>query len=162
MILIKLKTAGAGVRAGLCPILKHSAFTLIELLIVLAILGIVMTFAAPKLGERTAKGDAQNAFFKELLAEHLQYAREEGVPIAIIGFKGTANMEKYNGEHVSIPNVKSVQSARINGENTIGLEYHINVYPDGICDYFELETDKKVIFASKPLLLTVVKQAAER
>jgi prepilin-type N-terminal cleavage/methylation domain-containing protein len=137
---------------------KPIAFTLIELIIALAILGIVMSFAAPKLGERAAKGDVQNAFFNELLAEHLQYAKEEGVPIAIIGFKGSANMEKYNGEHVSIPNIKSILSARINGENTIGLEYHITVYPDGICDYFELETDRKVLITSKPLLLTVVKQ----
>jgi prepilin-type N-terminal cleavage/methylation domain-containing protein len=134
------------------------AFTLIELLVVMAVLGIVMTFAAPKIGERAAAGDTQNAFFKELLAEHLRYAKEEGVPIPIIGFKGTGNMEKYNGEHVSIPGVKSVQSARINGANTVGLEYHINVYPDGICDFFELETDKKLLIVSKPLLLTIVKR----
>jgi prepilin-type N-terminal cleavage/methylation domain-containing protein len=137
------------------------AFTLIELLIVLAILGIAMSFAAPKLGERAAKGDIQSAFFKELLEEHLQYAREEGVPITIIGFKGTANMEKYSGERVSIPNVKSILSARINEENTIGLEYHINVYPDGICDYFELETDRKVLITSKPLLMTVFRRETE-
>jgi prepilin-type N-terminal cleavage/methylation domain-containing protein len=137
------------------------AFTLVELLVVMAVLGILMSFAAPKLGERTARGDAQSAFFSELLAEHLQYAREEGVPIAIIGFKGSANMEKYSGERVSIPNVKSILSARINGENTQGLEYHITVYPDGICDYFELETDKKLLIASKPLLLTVIKKEAK-
>jgi prepilin-type N-terminal cleavage/methylation domain-containing protein len=137
------------------------AFTLIELLVVLAILGMLMSFAAPKLGERAVRGDAQAAFFKELLAEHLKYAKDEGVPITIIGFKGTGNIEKYNGEHVAIPDVKSIQTARINGENTIGIEYHINVYPDGICDYFELETDRKLLIVSKPLLLTVLKREAK-
>ena len=135
--------------------LRSGAFTLIEILVVIAILGIMMTAVVPVLGDRTARGDEQTAFFNDLLKEHLAVAKNEGVPVGILGFKGSNNMVRYDGLRVSIPNIESVQSARINGENTAGIEYVITVYPDGLCDYFELDTDGDIRIESSPLLLTI-------
>ncbi|MDR0453214.1 MAG: prepilin-type N-terminal cleavage/methylation domain-containing protein [Deferribacteraceae bacterium] len=134
--------------------LREKAFTLIEILVVIAVIGIMMMAMTPVLGERIAKGDAQTAFFNDLLKEHLEIAKAEGVPVEILGFKGSDNMIKYDGDRISIPGIKSVQSARINGENSEGVEYLITVYPDGLCDHFVLETNSLII-ESSPLLMTV-------
>ena len=135
--------------------LRKKAFTLIEILVVIAILGLMMMAVTPILGERAAKGDPQTAFFNDLLKEHLEIAKTEGVPIEILGFKGSNNMIKHDGNRVSIPGIKSVQSAYINGENTAGVEYTITVYPDGLCDHFVLDTDSYVRIESFPLLMTI-------
>lgn len=135
------------------------AFTLIEILVVLAILGIAITTVVPMMGQRAIQGNETDAFFKDLLQEHLKHAEEEGIPISITGFKGSANLVKYDGTRVSIPQIKSVQSAKINGEYTPGIEYHITVYPDGLCDYFELETTEKIKIVSVPLLMTIKREA---
>ncbi len=137
---------------------RNRAFTLIEILIVLAILGLMMMAITPVLGERTVKGDALTAFFNDLLKEHYDLARNEGVPVEILGFKGSGNMVKYDGTRISIPDVKSIQSARVNGQNTPGLEYSITVYPDGLCDYFVLETDDNMRIVSSPLLMVIKKE----
>ena len=135
------------------------AFTLIEILVVLAILGVAITSVVPMIGERAIHGNETDAFFKDLLQEHFEYAAEQGIPISITGFKGSANLVKYDGTRVSIPQIKSVQSSKINGEYTPGIEYNITVYPDGLCDYFELETTEKVRIVSVPLLMTVKREA---
>lgn len=136
----------------------RKAFTLVEILVVLAIISVGVVSVTPIIGERTAKGDPQLAFFTDLLEEHLAIAVEEGIPISIMGFKGSANIVKYDGSRISIPDVKSVQSVRINDENTGGVEYEITVYPDGLCDHFVIETDKGVIFESYPIVMTVSKR----
>ena len=133
------------------------AFTLVEILLVLAIISIGLVSLTPIIGERTARGDPQIAFFRELLEEHLVIAQEYGVPIHILGFKGSANIMKYDGSRVSIPGVRSVQSVWINDQNTPGLEYEITVYPDGICDHFVIETDGGILFESYPILMTVTR-----
>ena len=138
--------------------MTKKAFTLIEILVVMAILGVAVISVVPAIGERTVKGDEQEAFFKDLIAEHLTIAIDEGVPISIVGFKGSANIEKYDGTRVSIPRVKSVQTVRINGEATPGLEYRITIYPDRICDHFVLETDDKLRIESLPLLMVVKRE----
>lgn len=134
------------------------AFTLIEILVIMAILGVAVIMVVPAMGERAVQGDEQEAFFKDLLTEHYNIAQKEGVPIKIVGFKGSANMEKYDGTRISIPKAKSVQSARINGEATPGLEYHITIYPDGICDHFMLDLDDKLRIESLPLLMVVKRE----
>jgi prepilin-type N-terminal cleavage/methylation domain-containing protein len=138
----------------------RKAFTLVEILIVLAIISVGLVSLTPVIGERTVRGDPQIAFFRELLEEHLVIAQEYGVPINILGFKGSANIVKYDGSRVSIPGVRSVQSVWINGENTGGIEYEITVYPDGLCDHFVIETDGRLIFESYPILMTVTKSSA--
>jgi prepilin-type N-terminal cleavage/methylation domain-containing protein len=134
------------------------AFTLIEILVVMAILGVAVISFIPKIGDNTVRGDEQVAFFKDLLAEHMALAVQDGVPMVIIGIKGTGNIRKFDGTSVEIPNVKSVQAAYINGEGTPGLEYHIRVYPDGLCDHFVLETTDRLRIESIPLLMTVKKE----
>ncbi|MDR2883558.1 MAG: type II secretion system GspH family protein [Deferribacteraceae bacterium] len=137
--------------------MSRKAFTLIEILIVLAIMSVGIVSVTPILGERTAEGDPQVAFFTELLAEHLLIAQEYGIPISVTGFKGSANIMKYDGTRVAIPDIKSVQSVAVNGEDTGGAEYQITVYPDGLCDHFIIETDSDITFESYPILMTVTK-----
>jgi prepilin-type N-terminal cleavage/methylation domain-containing protein len=137
--------------------MKH-AFTLIEILIVLAIMSVGIMSVTPILGERTVEGDPQVAFFTELLAEHLLIAQEYGIPISVTGFKGSANIMKYDGTRVAIPDVRSVQTVIVNNENTAGTEYQITVYPDGLCDHFIIETNSDLTFESYPILMTVTKR----
>jgi hypothetical protein len=44
----------------------------------------------------------------------------------------------------------------INGENTVGLEYQIAVYPQAICDEFNIKFDNGDNIHSIPLLMQVV------
>lgn len=131
------------------------AFTLPELLIVLVIIGLTLSFITPVVGTKIAKGDEVAAFFEDLIKEHLAFAVEEGVSVDITGFKGSNSILTYDGLRKSIPQVKSVQSALLNGENADGLEYHIRVYPDGLCDHFVLQTDKGWKIESMPLSMKV-------
>lgn len=131
------------------------AFTLPELLVVLVIIGLTLTFITPMVGTRIAKGDEVISFFEVLMQEHLVFAKEEGVAVNIVGFKGSDNILTYDGLRKNIPQIKSIQSAMINGESAEGLEYHINIYPDGLCDHFILETDKGWKIESIPLSMKV-------
>ena len=135
------------------------AFTLVEILLVLAIIGIGLVSVTPILTERTVRGDEVVAFFEELLEEHRKFAVEDGVPVKIIGFKGGANILKHDGHRTSIPGIRSIQTVEINDERTPGIEYHITVYPDGLCDHFILETDRRQLIESYPILMTVTRKA---
>ena len=126
-------------------------------MVVIAIIGLGMLVITPIVSNRVAEGDEQIHFFTQLLEEHLQWAEEEGAPVTIVGFKGSGNILKYDGTRVTIPGVRSIQSAHINDELTEGVEYHITVYPDRICDHFLLESDR-LLFESSPLLMQVTKR----
>ena len=137
---------------------KGRAFTLIELLVVFAIIGLSLMAVAPKIGERVAKGEKQSSFFADLIAEHLVIARDRGAPVYIQGFKGDNNIITYEGKHLSIPGVKSVQSVAINNQPTPTIDYYITVYPDGLCDHFVIETDAKEVIESNPILMTTTRK----
>ncbi|MDR2870220.1 MAG: hypothetical protein LBV04_07210, partial [Deferribacteraceae bacterium] len=128
-------------------------------MIVLVIVSLGAIMVTPRIAERMIAGDEQLLFFSELLAEHLKLAQEEGAPVSITGFKGSANLLKYDGTRVDIPGLRSIQAAEINDERTTGVEYRITIYPDGLCDHFILESDD-LIFESSPLLMSVSKREA--
>lgn len=134
-----------------------SGFTLIEILIVMVIIGIGFMTFTPKFAERTVGEDPQIKFFRDVLEEHYNEAKRRGEPIALTGFKGSANILKLDGTRVQIPGGKSVASAYVNDENQPGLEYKITVYPDRLCDYFKIEFTGGGIIESMPILLTVRK-----
>lgn len=136
----------------------RKAFTLIELMMVMFIIGISVFSVSLIAGERAYKGDELVSFFEELFKEHLDVALEYGVPIEIIGFKGSANIVKHDGTRIAIPGVKSVQAVKINDENSHSIEYYVKIYPDGICDHFIIETDSGNIIESYPLLMTVARR----
>lgn len=134
------------------------AFTFIEIMLVLTIIGIGVFALSPIISEKLAEGDEQLSFFNELLQQHYEAALEEGVPKTILGFKGSANVMTHEGKRLSIPGIKSIQSAVINDEDAAGLEYRLTVYPDGLCDHFIIETDTDELIESIPLMLAVKRQ----
>lgn len=138
------------------------AFTLLELMVVMLILGVGLMTVTPKLAERSVGVDTRLDFFNKLIAEHLVRSREMGRPVAFTGFKGSANIITYDGKHKEIPNTASVQGSKVNGYETKGEEYAVRVYPDGICDHFELTFKDKAVIESIPLMMvTRYKQEEE-
>lgn len=130
-----------------------TAFTLLELMIVMLIIGIGLMAVTPKLANQSVGVDKRLEFFDNLLQEHLQRAIELGRPISFLGFKGSANLITYDGKHREIPDTSSVQKAKVNRYETSGEEYAVRVYPDGLCDYFEITTKDGYIIESIPLLM---------
>ena len=136
---------------------KLPAFTLLELMVVIVVMGVGFIFAAPRLAHKASVGDEQTAFFNELIKEHYNEAIRIGSPVKFIGFKGSTGILKYDGVRVSIPGIKSVNSVILNGKRVNGIEYHVAVYPNGMCDYFFLEA-QNIYIESKPLLMRTVKR----
>lgn len=130
------------------------AFTILELMVVMTIIGIGFMSIAPKLAEKSVGVDPRLDFFDKLIGEHLVRSRELGRPVAFTGFKGSANIITHDGKHKEIPDTASVQEAKVDGYETKGEEYAIRVYPDGLCDHFELVLKNKAVIESLPLLMT--------
>lgn len=140
----------------------EKAFTVLEVIVVMFIIGLGLMSVVPKMTESTVLGDVRLDFFNKLIAEHLDRSRELGYPISFVGFKGSPNILTYDGKRKVIPNTDFVQEVRINGYNPVGEEYAVRVYPDGICDYFEITfKDKSVIEAIPITMITRYKQKAK-
>jgi len=133
---------------------KNRAFTLIELMVVMLIIGIGLMSVTPSIVDRSVSTDNRLDFFNTLIDDHLVRAIELGRPVLFIGFKGSANIQTHDGKSLTIPNTKSIQEAKVNGYETRGLEYAIRIYPDGVVDYFELQDSEEFIIESLPLLMS--------
>ncbi|MBQ3033489.1 MAG: type II secretion system protein [Deferribacterales bacterium] len=130
-----------------------TGFTLLELMIVMMIIGIGLMTFTPKLAYQSIGTDKRLEFFDKLINDHLQRAIELGRPISFLGFKGSANIITHDGEHEEIPDTSSIQSVKVNRYETGGEEYAVRVYPDGLCDYFEITSKDGYVIESIPLLM---------
>ncbi len=128
------------------------AFTLLELMIVLLILGIGLMTFTPQIVDEVIGIDSKIAFFDELIETHHERSIELGMPVSFTGFKGSANILTHDGERVTIPDVDSVQKAIVNGYETMGEEYSVRVYPDGLVDYFMVIFKNEQAIESVPIM----------
>ncbi len=132
--------------------MKSKAFTLLELMVVLMILGVGLMTLTPRIANEAIGVDERLLFFDELLKEHHTRAVELGMPVTFTGFKGSGNILTHDGERVTIPDVDSVQVAIVNGQETSSEEYLIRIYPDGLVDYFMLVFKDDDVVESVPIL----------
>ena len=130
-----------------------SGFTLLELMIVMLIIGIGLMTFTPKLAYQSKGTDERLEFFDNLIKDHHARAIELGKPISFTGFKGSANIITYDGEHEEIPDTSSIQEAKVNRYETSNSEYSVRVYPDGLCDHFEIRSKDGYVIESIPLLM---------
>lgn len=133
--------------------MKH-AFTLMELMIVMLIIGIGLMGLTPRITSKSVGMDPRLEYLNKLIKEEWERAVELGQPITITGFKGSANLLNHDKQSKTIPDIKEVSEAVINKYITRGNEYAIRIYPDGLCDYFELTLDNGQVIESIPLLMT--------
>lgn len=117
------------------------------------IIGIGLMTVTPKLAQKSIGGDERLLFLDKLLKTHFERALELGRPVSFTGFKGSANIITHDGKHEEIPNTSSVQKVRVNEYETKGAEYAVRVYPDGLCDYFEISTKDGTTIEVIPLLM---------
>lgn len=136
---------------------NKNAFTLLEVIIVITIIGIGVITMTPQLIRNTVEQDKTVTFFNKTLTDALTESKEQQVPVSIKGFKGSDNIIIASGEKTEIPGVSSVNNVEINDSDTYGTEYEITVYPNGICDYFKLTFPDGSYLESSPLLLEVNK-----
>lgn len=133
--------------------LNRKAFTLIEILIVLVIIGIGVFTIVPKITERKIKQAPEIDFFNTLLEQHYIIAKQHDKPVYIKGFKGSENFLTYEGKTIKLPLGLSVSSVKINDKLSDQLDFKIYVYPDGISDYFKITLSNDETIESIPLLL---------
>ena len=127
------------------------------------IIGIGLMTVTPKLAQKSIGGDERLLFLDKLLKTHFERALELGRPVSFTGFKGSANIITHDGKHEEIPNTSSVQKVKVNEYETKGAEYAVRVYPDGLCDYFEISTKDGTTIEVIPLLMrTRYKNADEK
>lgn len=107
----------------------------------------------PKITSNAVGIDEKLDFFDKLIKTHHERAIELGRPITFTGFKGSANIVTYDGEREEIPDTESVQEVKVNRYETRNEQYVIRVYPDGLCDHFEIRTIEGQIIESIPLLM---------
>lgn len=130
------------------------AFTLIELMIVMLIIGIGLMGVTPKFAAKSVGLDPLLEHFNDLLKTELERSRELQRPVEITGSKGTSNLLNSDMKSENIPGGSEVKNVKINRYETQGNQYKIRIYPDGICDYFEITFSDGRIVESIPLLMT--------
>ncbi len=132
---------------------NNKAFSLIELLIVIMIIGIGLIAVTPWLVRQGENSNRQVEFFNKILMKYASAAKDEAKPICIVGFLGSSHLLLPDGKRVSIPDGVTVSTAWVDEKEQSGLEYHIYIYPEQICDYFVLMLSNGQTLASTPLLL---------
>lgn len=133
---------------------NKNAFTLMEIMIVMFIIGIGLMSLTPKFTAKSVGIDPQLDYLDKLIKAEWERSIELGQPIVITGFKGSANLLTHDKETKTIPDIKEVVNTVINRYQTQGNEYAIRIYPDGMCDYFELTLNDGRVIESIPLLMT--------
>jgi len=133
--------------------MKIKGFTLIELLIVLLIIGIGLMSITPWLAQKTQKNNEQIIFFNSILSKSFKLAQQKQCPVEITGFLDSSHILLPDGKRLTIPGDISVLSAQVDNKHAEGLEYHIYIYPDRICDHFVLLLSNNKKIESIPLLL---------
>lgn len=132
---------------------NKKAFTLMEIMVVMLIVGIGLMGLTPKFTSKSVGIDSRLDYLDKLIKAEWTRSIELGQPIVITGFKGSAYLLNHDKETKTIPDIKEVVDVIINRYQTRGNEYAIRVYPDGLCDYFELTLNDGKIIESIPLLM---------
>jgi prepilin-type N-terminal cleavage/methylation domain-containing protein len=133
----------------------NKGFTLVEILVVLIIVSIGVIATVPKITDKVIKEKAEIGFFNNLLKTNEKLSRQIKSPVFFKGFKGSENIETYEGKKVKIPEGLTVSSVEINGKDVDKLEFKIYVYPNGISDYFQILLSNDETLESIPILLKV-------
>jgi prepilin-type N-terminal cleavage/methylation domain-containing protein len=144
--------------------LNNNAFTLIELLIVLVIIGIGFMSMTPKLFENVVEPNKKIAFFNDLLSKYSKMAYEKGHPIILEGSKNSSKIlikdeeleDNKKPTEISIPFDTQMNSIEVNGEKFFSSKFYINIYPDKLCDHFIISYNDDTSIESVPILLKVV------
>ncbi|TYB33153.1 MAG: prepilin-type N-terminal cleavage/methylation domain-containing protein, partial [Flexistipes sinusarabici] len=68
---------------------NNNAFTLLEIIIVITIIGIGVITMTPQMMRSTVEQDKTVEFFNKTLKEALEESKEQHAPISIKGFKGS-------------------------------------------------------------------------
>jgi prepilin-type N-terminal cleavage/methylation domain-containing protein len=129
-------------------------FTLVELIIVLVIIGIGFMSVAPLIVEKTTGAPPELEYFDDLLKRTAKEAANLGRPLALTGIKGSATIILHDGTREEISGNPTVSLPEVNEDEQPGLEYIINVYPKGLCDYFTLRLSDGRIIEAVPLMLS--------
>ncbi|MDY6820249.1 MAG: type II secretion system protein [Deferribacterota bacterium] len=144
------------------------AFTLIELLIVLVILGIGFMSFTPVIFDNVIEPNKLVAFFNETLEKYTDEANKKGEPIVLKGSKSQATLTKVtekklnsnsNNEEIDIPTPSTITSVEINDELSYKDTFYINIYPNGICDHFIINFSDHASIESIPLIMEVVEKS---
>lgn len=130
------------------------AFTLLELMVVLLIIGVVLMGATPKIASRTVGEDPTLSFFDKLLKEAYDKSLELSQPVNIRGLRNSKDFTTIDGEKRQVEGIQSMHEVHINKELVTKQEFYITVYPDKICDYFTIKLDDDRVIESIPLLMT--------
>lgn len=130
-------------------------FTFIEMMVVLAILSVAMFVLVPKVINGVL--EKRNAPVKEINGI-LQKAKQEALTkketIRLRFVLGSSNF--YFKEKVyTLPEGAELIEAKLNEKRPEGLDFYVNIYPDGICDYFEFKLSGNKKLLSRPLLCEV-------
>lgn len=169
-LLMKKQNLISSVQTGNC-----SGFTLIELMVTLAVLGIIAFIATPSL--RSLVLENRVASEKSLFIASLQYARSEavarGVPVSVTGLSSTAGKEfsehgwvvwvdkDGNGNYDSSTSETLRKYEPVKGIN-IGRGSRYTFNPQGFISFLPNNGSKKVLLCAsghgqKPYLITVLK-----
>lgn len=140
---------------------NKKAFTLIEIIVVIAIIGVGVISFTPQLIRNTVEQDDTVQFFNDLIAGAYKESLSMQQPVSIRGFKGSDNIINASGEKKEIPGVSAVNNIEINEHGSFSTEYEITVYPSGICDYFKIYFGENSYIESTPLIMKVSKHEAD-
>ncbi len=135
----------------------HSqGFTFVELMVVMVIISMGMFLLVPKVVSGLL--DRQNPIteeFNSVLKEAKKKAVKDRQKIGIRFVMGSEHFYLDDKEY-TLPGERSVNRAWLNEEQTSGMEFFVNAYPDGICDYFVIELSGGLKIKSNPLLCEVI------
>ena len=132
-----------------------NGFTFIELMVVIVIISIGKFVLVRKIVSGML--DRQDPITQELntvLKEAKEKAMKERQKIGIRFIMGGEHFSLEGKEH-TLPGDKYVNRAWINEEAAEGIDFTVNAYPDGLCDYFVIELSGGLKIRSIPLLCEV-------
>ena len=135
--------------------MNKKAFTLLELLIVLLLIGIGLMSVTPRMLENIVEPNRTVKFFNDLLNDMYEEAMKQKQPVFITGFKGSSSFLLPDGSYREIPENNINVKAEINEIKQLGNRFYIYIYPQGLCDYFIIELSNGKYVESIPLIMRV-------
>lgn len=136
-------------------------FTFIELMVVIVIISVGMFILVPRIvSGMLDRQDPTTQELNSVLKKAKEKAMKERQKIGIRFIMGGEHFFFEDKEH-TMPGDEYVNRAWINEEPARGIDFIVNAYPDGVCDYFVLELSGGVKVRSIPLLCEVSVEKTE-